>query len=721
MRKSLSLQSLLAGCLTVLLSACSGTTHQADTTAGWKETATGVWTATVGKPEQVNLTSELHIVPRTDALQNMGEATLPFQPSDISMEVVDGKTYLRFPLEEGEKIFGLGLNFKTVEQRGRILRLHVDHYGGKDDGRTHAPVPFFVSSRGYGAFINSARYIDAWVGTSVRKDSKHPPVIRDRNTDKDWEAQPYSDNLEFLVPAEGVEVVLFGGPTMLDVVRRFNLYQGGGCLPPRWGLGFWHRVPTWFSDQQVNEEVAQFEQRGFPLSVIGLEPGWMSRAYPCTYEWDPVRFPDPDGFLKQLDQQHIKTNLWINPYISPDGELYNQIEPYTASHTVWCGIVPDYSLDTVQGLIKRHFEKHQLSKGVGGYKMDENDGYDNWLWPDVTTFPSGIPAEQMRQIYGSLMQQTTTDLYHAHNQRTFGQVRAANAGTCSFPFVLYNDYYDHRNFITALINSSFIGVLWTPEVRSSKSGEEWLRRMQTVCFSPVAQLNAWADGTKPWSFPEVEKEVLEIAQLRMQLIPYLYTAFADYTFEGIPPVRAMNLEEGFQTESAVIKGKLDATDNPYAMAVKQEMKDQFMVGPSLLVAPLFAGEKERKVVLPQGKWYDFYTGELAGEGEVITVAPGLSRIPVFVKEGSIVPLWPAVTKLTGEPLPVEVRHYGQTASSYALYDDDGTTFDYEKGRYTRIQLQVDVDAQGNKKGHVVVPEDSPIWSFSNFDFHFMTK
>ena len=263
------------------------------------------------------------------------------------MQVTDGKTYLRFPLEEGEKIFGLGLNFQTVEQRGRILRLHVDHYGGNDNGRTHAPVPFFVSSRGYGAFINSARYLDAWIGTSIRKDSKHPPVVRDRNTDKEWEAQPYSDNLEFLVPAEGVEVVLFAGPTLLDVVRRFNLYNGGGTLPPRWGLGFWHRVPTWFNDQKVNEEVAQFEQRNFPLSVIGLEPGWMSRAYPCTYEWDPTRFPHPAEFVRQMDQQHIKTNLWINPYVSPDGELYNKVEPYTGSHTVWCGIVPDYSMPEV--------------------------------------------------------------------------------------------------------------------------------------------------------------------------------------------------------------------------------------------------------------------------------------------------------------------------------------------------------------------------------------
>ena len=706
---------------TLCLCACGGKVSTDKKETGWQKETSGIWTMSVGTPEKVNLLSELHITPKMEAIQKMGEADLPISEQDITTEVVDGKTYIRFPLEKDEKIFGLGLNFKTVEQRGRIMRLHVDHYGGTDDGRTHAPVPFFVSSRGYGALINSARYIDVWCGTSVRKDSKNPPVVRDRNTDKQWAAQPYSDNLEFLVPAEGVEIVLFGGPTMLDVVRRFNLYNGGGALPPKWGLGFWHRVPTLFSDKEVNEEVAEFEKRRFPLSVIGLEPGWMSRSYPCTYEWDATRFPDPEGFVKGLNDKHIKTNVWINPYVSPDGELYKKIEPYTGSHTVWCGIVPDYSLSETKKIMTDHFKKHQLDKGVSGYKMDENDGFDSWLWPDVAKFPSGNSAEQLRQIYGSLMQDVTTQMYRSENKRTYGLVRAANAGTSSYPYVIYNDYYNHRDFITALINSSFIGVLWTPEVRSSGNSEEWLRRMQTVCFSPLAMLNAWADGTKPWSFPEVEKAVQEIASLRTQLIPYLYTAFADYAFYGTPPMRAMNLEPGYQAKTTEEQGKLDATKNPYAMAVRREVKDQFMVGPSLLVAPLFAGEEERQVVLPQGKWYDFYTGKLVGEGEVITVKPGLDKIPVYVKDGGIIPLWPKLTKVDTEKHPVEIRYYGTKPSTYELYDDDGETYDYEKGEYLRIPIEVKVDSEGKKKGEVRVPEGQSTWSYGDFSFKYMTE
>ena len=400
---------LLFGALPLCI--CMSCGFSADGGNSYSREGQGVWKLSVGKPERTNLLSLLETTPNWKAIEEIGDAELPINWQEIDMKVVDGKTYVRFPLEKDEKIFGLGLNFKTVEQRGRVMRLHVDHYGGSDNGRTHAPVPFFISSKGYGALINSARYIDVWAGTGVRKDSKNQPVARDRNTDPQWTAKPYSDNLEFLIPAEGVEILLFSGKTMLDVVRRFNLYNGGGCLPPKWGLGFWHRVPSLYTASQVKQEVKEFKEKNFPLSVIGLEPGWMSRSYPCTYEWDTTRFANPHSFVDDMLKENIRANVWINPYISPDGELYDKILPYTSSHTVWCGLVPDYTLPKAQDIITEHFKKHQLDLGISGYKMDENDGYDSWLWPDVATFPSGISGEQMRQLYGVMMQKVTTEMY----------------------------------------------------------------------------------------------------------------------------------------------------------------------------------------------------------------------------------------------------------------------------------------------------------------------
>jgi len=671
-------------------------------TNNWTEVAPGVWKTVIGSPDKLDLLNTAGIRPSLDALSKMGNEEFPVNKNNIVTNVTNGKTYLRFPLVKDEQIFGFGLNFKTVHQRGKILQLHVDHYGGSDNGRTHAPVPFYVSDKGYGVFINSARYLTVYAGTAVRKDSPDAPEPLDRNTSKNWSSQPYSDAVEILVPAAGVEVYIFAGPTALDAVRRYNLFSGGGCLPPRWGLGFTQRVPTLYTSKQVEEEAKLFSDRGFPLDFIGLEPGWQSKSYPCTLEWDKSRYPDPAAFVRTMKEMGIRLNLWTNPYISPASSMYSRLLPYTGTHTVWGGVVPDLTIPEAQKIILAQIDKDQVSIGISGYKIDECDGYDRWLWPDVARFPSENSAEQLRQTYGLILQKITTELYHNKNLRTYGLVRASNGGGSSFPYVIYNDYYSHEDFITALINSGFSGVLWTPEVRGSKTSEEWLRRMQTVIFSPMAMINAWSSGTKPWSFPDVEKEVKEYALLRMQLIPYIYSEFAKYHFEGTPPFRGMNLEEGFDTGTKQELKNGDLNDNPYAEAVMKEIKDQYMTGEYLLVAPLFTGQTTRKVVLPAGKWYDFYTGKFAGEGEIISVTPGLDKIPVYVKDGGIIPMMPAMlhAPAAGEKFNLEIRYYGTRPGEYKLYDDDGETFDYEKGIYSWREINVAPDKKGRFKGTI---------------------
>lgn len=671
----------------------------------WEEVQPGVWKTVVGTPETYNLLDVAGRKPLSSGFRSLPETVFPAVADMLVTSVSDGKTILRLPLVKGEQLYGFGLNFQTVHQRGNILNLHVDHYGGKDNGRTHAPVPFYVSDKGYGVFVNSARYLTVYAGSAARKDSPERPQAKDRNTDRTWTSRPYSDAVEILVPAEGVEIYVFGGPTALDAIRRYNLFCGGGPLPPRWGLGFTQRTHKLYDAGKVMQEADDFSKNGFPLDFIGLEPGWQSKAYPCSFEWDPVRFPEPAKFVSDMLDKGVRINLWTNPYVSPESSVYDAIYPYTGSHTVWCGIVPDFSMPEARGIWADKLEKEHVGIGVSGYKIDEIDGYDRYLWPDVATFPSGLSAEQLRQTYGLWVQSVTDSIYRKHNQRTYGLARASNGGGTSFPYVIYNDYYSHKDFITALVNSGFCGVLWTPEVRSSKTGEEWLRRFQSVVFSPMAMINAWASGTKPWSFPEVADNVREYALLRMRMMPYWYSEFAKYHFEGMPPFRAMNLEPGFVVSGPVQDRRLsdkDLEDNPYLEAVSKEVKDQYMAGEYLLVAPMFAGQSERTVVLPQGDWYDFYTGEYAGNGEVITVSPGLERIPVYVKDGGIIPMMPPVLHApgAGEKFDLEIRHYGKAESEYRLYDDDGETFGYEDGEYSWRLLSVRKTKGGSLKGSV---------------------
>jgi alpha-glucosidase (family GH31 glycosyl hydrolase) len=689
----------------------------------WIPVAPGVWKAVVGTPEAYDLLKASGTKPNTSALAKVALARFPLPQSEIAGHIKDGKTFLRFPLVREEQLYGFGLNFQTVHQRGKILQLHVDHYGGKDNGRTHAPTPFYVSSNGYGVFVNSARYITVYAGSGVRKDSKNPPPSKDRNTDKTWSSRPYSDAVEMVIPAEGVEVYVFAGPTPLDAVRRFNLFNGGGVLPPRWGLGFTQRVKSLYTAEEVEKEATAFEEKGYPLDYIGLEPGWQSKAYPGTFEWDKKRYPQPRQFVQQMLDKGIRLNLWINPYVSKDAPFYKSITPYTGSHTVWVGEVPDFNVPQARKIFFDQLQKDQVGIGVSGYKIDEVDGYDHYLWPDVASFPSGISAEQMRQTYGLLVQRYSAEMFRKQNQRTFGLVRASNGGGASFPYVIYNDYYNHQDFITALINSGTAGVLWTPEVRASKTGEEWLRRFQTVIFSPMAMINAWSSGTKPWSYPEVADQVKELALLRMQMMPYWYTEFAKYHFEGTPPFRGMGLEAGFKQEVKKEAANSNLEENPYAEATSKEIKDQYMAGEYLLVAPLFAGEKSRKVVLPKGKWFDFYTGAFAGDGTIITVEPGLDKIPVYVKDGGIIPMMKPMLHAPkkGETVDLEIRHYGTQPGKYALYDDDGETFNYEKGAYSWREIKVEKDSNGQWKGVLSAPQPGKPNTVGAVSWKFMTK
>jgi alpha-D-xyloside xylohydrolase len=697
--------------------------HALSQSVTWQEQAPGIWKCTVGKPEEYDLLKASGAKMNMEGLSSINKTSFPLDKSEIITQLSDGKVYLRFPLERAEQIYGFGLNFQTVNQRGKVLELHVDNFAGKDNGRTHAPTPFYVSSKGYGIFINSARYLKVYAGTAVRKESKNPPEAKDRNLDKTWTSRPYSDGVEILVPAQGVEFYVIGGPTALDAVRRFNLLNVGGCLPPRWGLGFTQRVQRLYNANDVENEAKAFEEKGYPLDFIGLEPGWQSKSYPCTFEWDNTRFPQPEKFVQTMKARGIRLNLWTNPYVSPQASIFKKIFPYTGTHTVWVGAVPDMTMPEARNIFFNQLKKSQIDIGVSGYKFDEVDGGDTYLWPDVATFPSGHSAEQMRQTYGLLMQRYSTEIFHAKNQRTFGLIRASNAGGVSYPYVIYNDYYNHEDFITALINSGFAGVLWTPEVRASKTAEEWLRRFQSNVFSPLAMINAWASGTKPWTFSEVEKQIRDMALLRMQMMPYWYSEFAKYHFQGTPPFRAINLEEGFTSAIKKETANANLEQNPYAEAVSKEIKDQYMAGEYLLVAPMFTGQQSRKVILPKGKWYDFYTGAYVGDGEIITVKPGLDKIPVYVKDGGIIPYMPAMLHApkAGEKFDIEVHYYGTKNNIYKLYDDDGESYDYEKGQYSWREIKVERQASGEMKGNISPAEKGKPNNIGNVTWKFMTN
>ncbi|MBT5186596.1 MAG: DUF5110 domain-containing protein [Kordiimonadaceae bacterium] len=666
----------------------------------WQTISPGIWKIELGDmSNEIRYTDFAAEPPKLEVLNKKSSPIFPFNQNPARyIQNNDGRIMVYIPTDLTETIYGYGLQLDGIDKSRTVLDLKVDHWG-KGNGKTHAPVPFYISSKGYGVFFNTARYIKVYTQVGNRKDANNNPTPLDRNPlpeDKigEWDPQPGAGAVEASLIADGVEVIIIAGDNMLDIVSRYNLLSGGGALPPLWGLGFWNRVHAEHNADQVKADIAEFSKYNIPLDVVGLEPGWQTKSYPNTFEWQTKRFADPEGFTKDLLKQNIYLNLWQNPYISPEAKIYDKMYPLSGSHMVWLGIVPDYMLPEARKIITdQHWNDH-ISIGISGYKIDEVDGFDNWLWPDHATFPSGTPGEVMRQTYGLQMQKMMyQDIFKKHNTRTLSMVRASNGAAASHPYALYSDSYDQLEYITGISAASLSGLLWVPEIRSADNGREWLMRFQTTAFSHLAQLNAWSSGTKPWEFDDVTDDVRDVLNLRMQLLPYLYTAFADYNQKGIPPLRAMLLEQNFSTKSEVIKGTLDSEDNPYATDEVVNRNDQYMFGPSILVAPFYDKfPEERDVLLPVGNWYDFYSGELVGNGTKITItAKSLdNKIPLYVKESSVIPMLTKAVINTGEAYghPLELRLYGTNSGTVRIYEDDGKTFDYQKGNYRIREITV---------------------------------
>jgi alpha-D-xyloside xylohydrolase len=247
--------------------------------------------------------------------------------------------------------------------------------------------------------------------------------------------------------------------------------------------------------------------------------------------------------------------------------------------------------------------------------------------------------------------------------------------------VLYSDLYDHRQFVRALVNSGFSGLLWCPEVRDAKSEEDLIRRLQSVVFSPLAMINGWYIPNPPWkqldrkknsandlapNWETLESRCREIIGWRMQLVPYLRAAFARYAADGTPPFRAL---------------ALDWPDHPEVA----KTDDAWMVGDRMLIAPLFAGEPGRRLTLPPGVWHNFWTGDPVAGDSAIDIPAATKNIPVFVKDGSVLPL-ATITNSTADPASriLEVRIFGDGHLPFSLFTHEGDSLQLDWNVVTRV-------------------------------------
>lgn len=668
--------------------ALSALVPQRSTPAAPNEILPGVWKFSLGKPEKITPVSTRHYPPAADALREL--SATGGCPVVVTGDSSDRGYAVCVPLAPNELVYGLGLQLHSFMQRGLKKKLRVNADPEIDSGDSHAPVPFYVTTRGYGVLIDSARYVTVYAGNKRRKGA--PPLKTETAqaaTGGDLLPSAYgrfrvgepSEVMVEIPRAEGVDVYVFGGPTMREAVQRYNLFSGGGPLPPRWGLGFWYRCFGQFNQTEVRSMADELRSSRIPCDVLGLEPGWQSHAYSCSFVWSE-KFPQPEALLAGLHDANYRVNLWEHAFTHPTSPLHKPLFPLSGDYEVWDGLVPDFLLPETRRIFSEFHEREHVARGADGYKLDECDNSDftrNWSFPELSRFPSGADGEQMHCLFGLRYQDTIQSAFDRRRTRTYGLVRNAHALAAPYPYVLYSDLYDHREFIRGLVNSGFSGLLWCPEVRDAKDAEDLLRRLQTVVFSPLAMINAWYIRNPPWkqvnqrqnnagefapAWQTLEAECRRWIELRMRLVPYLYSAFAEYRERGTPPFRAL---------------VLDYPDDARVYTIDNE----YMVGDRILVAPVVAGESRRDVYLPAGTWVDFWTGQRVAGGQKHSVEVPLDRIPVYVKDNSVLPL-AQVSQHANDPgsRRITARIYGEGSLAATLIEDDGSP----GARLTRVRL-----------------------------------
>lgn len=546
---------------------------------------------------------------------NYQETAIKYNTDNFKFKTTARGCVLEFPLEFGEEVFGFGLQLKGFNHKSHKLQLRTNSDPAANTGDSHAPVPFFVTNKGYGMYFDTARYIEVCCGYGKNKNRE--PVENNMiiaNAEDLYKKCGLRETTVMSVEipvAKGIDVYIFEGKNILDVVSQYNMFSGGGCDVPEWGLGVLYRAYVRNTGDQIIELAKYFREHDIPVDIMGLEPGWQSSSYSCSYVWDKERYPNYEEVIKYLRGNNFHINLWEHAFVNATSPIYKDMHDYSGDYEVWQGLIPDFATEQAQEIFAKYHKEYLVDKGIDGFKLDECDNSDfvgDWSFPNCVEFPSGMDGEQYHQMFGTLYMQTI--LKALGDTPTLSEVRNAGALAASYPFVLYSDLYDHQDFIRGVVNSGFSGILWTPELRDASTKKELLRRLQTTVFSVQCLINAWYCPEAPWKKFDCEKEVIDLLNERHRLIPMLKRAFKEYKETGKPPVRAL---------------VADYTDDKETYSID----DEYIFCDNLIVAPLTSKSDERKVYLPQGNWVDYWTREKVESGWFSVTT---DNIPVFEKE-----------------------------------------------------------------------------------------
>jgi alpha-D-xyloside xylohydrolase len=538
--------------------------------------------------------------------------------------------YWRFRVRDAGNYYGLGEHFDTLNHTHQVIRnSSTDNARAKGAG-TYKPMPFFMSTTGYGLWLDTTS--DATF--DMNASSEHDVIVD--------------------VAAEKLRIVLFTGPEFPKILDRFTAQVGRSILPPYWAFAPWMGRDYHQNDAQVKEDVDKMRTLGLPASVIMIDSPW-STAY-NSYKFNPKQFEDAPGLVKYIHGNGYKLVLWHTPWINSksdpphekgfEGKLAERSENYDEAAgdgffvkgldgqpyvgRWWKG--EGSLIDFTNPLAKRWWQdqvRQAIQAGADGFKDDDAEGS---FVSGPIKFADGTDPRVMRNKYAVLYNNAMQELMQKDlkgNGALF--IRSVTQGANGLGMLWGGDNeasFSAENglptVVTAGLGAGISGMpLWTADLGgyeatpSTPDALVFQRWTEFAAFSPAMEIMS-EKNLGPWNYGDQALATYrKFAVLHMSLFPYRYAAAQEAAKTGMPIMRALVLN--YQNDERA-----------------RVAKDEYMFGPDLLVAPVVDENTRRVVYLPEGEWVDCWTGAHVSGGKSLIVDVPVDSIALYARAGAVI-------------------------------------------------------------------------------------
>lgn len=520
----------------------------------------------------------------------------------------------RLSISVDELIYGLGERFGPLVKNGQSVVIE-NKDGGTSSAQSYKNIPFYLSSLGYGVFVNHPETVEFEVGTEQ--------VSR----------------CGFSVKGEKLDYYFISGPTMKDVLVRYTDLTGKPALPPQWSFGLW--LSTSFTTDYDTDTVESFVdgmlERGIPLSVFHFDCCWMREFHWTDFTWDSRMFRDPVGLIRMLKSKNIKVCLWINPYIGQESKLFAEamekgylLRRKNGDVWQWDMWQPGLAIvDFTNPAAAAWYQaalKGLLDMGVDCFKTDFGERIPV---EDVVYFDGSSP-EKMHNYYAYIYNKTVFELIRKEKGKEDALVfaRSATVGSQAFPVHWGGDCWSDYDAMAQSLRGglSFISSgfgFWAHDIggfEETSTADVYKRWLAFGLLSTHSRLHGSSSYRVPWLYDEEAVDVCRFfTRLKASLMPYLYSSAYQTSQTGVPMIRSM------------------------AMSFEEDrncryLDRQYMLGDSLLIAPIFNDHGMASYYLPEGRWFNFLTGQMCTGGVWRQEYHDYLSIPMWVMENSVIPV-----------------------------------------------------------------------------------